>query len=118
MPCVIFDTGQQSQVDHRSVREARSASKMASSQGRVMAVSWSKPNSSAIRSRTRNCGCSSQVMGTTNRHRLSPTYTGKCPLGTPTSCCRLPRLELRLRICFRLADCAIFFAIDHVWLWR
>jgi hypothetical protein len=97
---------------HRRVRDARSASKTASSQGSVMAASWSKPNSSsAIRSRTRNSGCWRQAMGTTKRHRLSPTYTGKWPLGTLTSCCRRPRLEHRRRICFRLAACAIFFAI-------
>jgi hypothetical protein len=73
--------------DHRRVRDARSASKMASSQGSVMAASWSKPNSSsANRSRTRKSGCSRHAMGRTKRHRLSPTYTGKWPLGTPTSC--------------------------------
>ncbi|RLM79735.1 hypothetical protein C2845_PM12G13420 [Panicum miliaceum] len=113
--CIVFDVprvgSRQQAATGQCAKEARSASKTASSQGRVMAASWSKPNSSsAIRRSTRNCGCSRQAMGTTNRHRLSPTYTGKCPLGT-TSCCRRPRLEHRLTICFRLADCAIFLAI-------
>uniref|UniRef100_A0A0A9B275 Uncharacterized protein n=1 Tax=Arundo donax TaxID=35708 RepID=A0A0A9B275_ARUDO len=100
-------------ASHRMVAEARTAWKVASSQGKVMPMSWRKPNSSsALRSSSWNSGASRQATGTMYRLRPAPTYTAKWPLGTspggPASSL-LPRPdEHLLRIFFSCAPCPSF----------
>lgn len=83
--------------------------KSCSSHGRVIPVSWLNPNSSsALCNNLWNMGFSRNVIGMTYLPLLSPTYTAKCPLGTPFFFLKDEHL---FRICLRVTTCIVVVVV-------